>query len=497
MAYREVAMWEVLSVLRRAGRGESQAAVARATGHSRKTIRRYVATAAELGWCPGGPEPTEELAAEVSRRLRTTHGRPPGEVEQRLMPHRAQIQAWIEPKKGQKRGLRLTKIRELLARQGVEVPYSSLHRFAVNHCGFAERARITVRMAPCEPGELAEVDFGRLGLVPDAGNPGHRRVAWALPVVLVPSRHQYLHVTHSQKLGDLIEGLENAWAFFGGVPRRVVVDNLRAAVTRADRYDPVFQRTFEEYARWRGFVIDPTNPRHPTGKPHVERGVSYARESLFRGETWLDLAHLQRAATAWCLTPAGTRIHGTTQKRPLAVFENEEAARLLPLVRERFDPPRWAQAKVHPDHHVSFEKAIYSVPTRFIGQAVWVRGDRSLVRLYADGELIKTHPKKPPGGRSTVSTTVSLQGFQGAQYLPPASFMTRSTWRSGKKAFASSSTRSLNLRSPASRALKYNWVPVSTLPEASLAFGDPKRAGGLLQDVHALGIRPCHRPVGR
>ena len=174
------------------------------------------------------------------------------------------------------RGLRLTKVHELLGRHGVEVPYSSLHRFAVKHCGFHERQRITVRVADVEPGELAEVDFGRLGLVPDPET-GRRRVLHALIVTLVYSRHQYVHVTTTQKLPDLIDGLEDAWEYFGGVPARVVLDNLRAAVTKADRYDPVFQRTFEEYAAHRGFVIDAAVVRHPTGKAQASYCTPFCR----------------------------------------------------------------------------------------------------------------------------------------------------------------------------------------------------------------------------
>jgi len=86
---------------------------------------------------------------------------------------------------------------------------------------------------------------------------------------------------------------------------------------------------------------------------------------------------------------------------PLEVFEAEEKARLIPLQSERFETPTWAQCKVHPDHHIHFGQALYSVPTRWIGCRVEVRGDRSLVRIYAHGELIKTHERKPPGGRST------------------------------------------------------------------------------------------------
>lgn len=179
----------------------------------------------------------------------------------------------------------------------VGVPYSSLHRFAVKHCGFHERRRITVRIADVEPGELAEVDFGRLGLVPDPQTARRRCVVHALIVTLVYSRHQYVHVTTTQKIPDLIDGLEDAWEYFGGVTARVVLDNLRAAVTKADRYEPVFQRTFEEYGAHRGFVIDAAVPRHPKGKPHVERQVQYVRESFFRGEDWHDVAHVQREAT--------------------------------------------------------------------------------------------------------------------------------------------------------------------------------------------------------
>jgi transposase len=401
MAYREVDMWEILNVLERIGRGEQISAIARVTGHSRTTVRRYAAVARELGWQPGLEEPTEELAAQVAQHLRPLpRSRVPGEVERQLWPHREKIRAWLKPGPNEKRGLRLTKVHRLLARAGVEVPYSSLHRFAVKHCGFSDRRRLTVRLAESEPGEVAQVDFGRLGLIPDLET-GRKRVAHALIVTLVFSRHQYVHVTHSQQIEDVIEGLEDAWAFFGGVTRRVILDNLKAAITKADRYDPIFQRTFEEYARHRGFVIDAARPRKATDKPHVERNVSYVRDNFFRGEDWRDLEHVQREALRWCLETAGARIHGTTRKRPLAVFENLERAKLLPLIRERFDPPRWGRCKVHPDHHISFQKALYSVPTRYVGKTVWARGNSKLLRIYCDGALIKIHESQPPGGRAT------------------------------------------------------------------------------------------------
>jgi hypothetical protein len=130
-------------------------------------------------------------------------------------------------------------------------------------------------------------------------------------------------------------------------------------------------------------------------------GCPPRRGSFFRGEEFLDLTHVQREAVRWCRETAGQRVHGTTQQRPLVVFENEEKPKLQPLTKPRFDPPVWAPCKVHGDHHVQFLKALYSAPTRHVGKTVWVRGDTKLVRIFVDGECVKTHERMAPGKRST------------------------------------------------------------------------------------------------
>jgi transposase len=398
MAYVEHGMWEILEVLKRHHGGESQRRIASATGRSRKTVRRYIETARWLGWSEE-TAPDEALASRVLQQRKP--GPSPNEAspaEKELRPHHYRIQQWLEGVEGEK-GLKLTKVHELLTRHGVEVSYSTLYRYAAEHFGWA-RPKLTLRRAEVAPGELAEVDFGRLGKMYDSQT-GRNRYVWALLVTLGFSRYQCVHVSFSQKLNVLIDGLEQAWEFFGGVPERVVIDNMRAAVVKADRYEPTFQRVMGEYAEHRGFVIDPAVARHPEGKPIVERAVPYVRESFFRGEQWLDLEHVQRAARHWCQEVAGRRVHGTTRQRPLVVFEQSEQSCLRPLSGARFDTPQWAEPKVHPDHHVQFLKALYSVPTRYVGKKVTVRGDQALVRIYYKGELIKTHPRKPPGGRQT------------------------------------------------------------------------------------------------
>jgi transposase len=402
MAYREHGMWEVYEVLRRVHGGEAYRSVARGTGRSPKTVRRYVRLAQRLGWQPGTSQPPDEqLAARVVARLGTgSQDRCESATDARLLPCLDQLREWLAVDQPTERGLTLTKVHNLLERQGIDVSYISLYRFAHKHLDFG-RSRTTVRVADCEPGELAEVDFGKLGLVSDPTT-GKRRVLHALVVTLVFSRHQYVYVSHSQKLTDLIDGLEEAWAFFGGCSRRLVLDNLKAAVTKADRYDPFFQRTFEEYARYRGFTIDAAIVRHPQGKPHVERQVPFVRENFFRGEQFLDRDHVQREAVRWCLERAGMRTHGTTRKQPILEFERGERTALLPLDKtERFDVPRWAEPSVHPDCHIRFANALYSVPYAHKGKKVTVRADRSLVRIYLRGELVKVHPVQSPGSRST------------------------------------------------------------------------------------------------
>jgi Mu transposase, C-terminal domain len=215
------------------------------------------------------------------------------------------------------------------------------------------------------------------------------------------SRHCFVWLTFRQTTEDVIDGCEAAWVFFGGVFATVIPDNLSAVVDDADALAPRLNQAFVEYAQARGFRIDPARVRRPQDKPRVERTVSFVRSSFFAGETFVDLADAQRRAETWCRERAGQRIHGTTQCRPAELFAVEEHPRLLPAPSGRYDLPVYATAKVHRDHHIEVAKALYSVPGNLIGSRVDVRADRSLVRIFARGQLVKVHPRQKPGGRST------------------------------------------------------------------------------------------------
>ena len=395
MADKEYTVIEILDILRRSSAGDRIRAIARSTGMDRKTISKYIRIAEGKGFRKGSDASLDEVAYAVFREI---HGDDnDGNCNVRdgiLLPHKDSITGWLE-----RENLTLTKVHMKLLRTGVETSYSSLYRFVQEHVGMPGNSR-TVRMAETDPGEVAEVDFGRLGYLFDAVL-NKMRALYALVVTLVFSRHQYVHITRKQDLPALISGMEDAWSFFGGITRRLIIDNMKAAVVKSSRYEPIFNRTFLEYSQYQGFIIDPAVARHPQGKATVERQVPYVRENFFKGERFIDCEHLQREAVKWCTEVAGMRIHGTTRKRPRIVFEEQEKAFLLPPQEERFDIPKWGSTIVHPDHHIRFGNALYSLPTEYIGKKVEIRLDSKLMRIYHQGAVIKTHPVMPEGRRCT------------------------------------------------------------------------------------------------
>ena len=143
--------------------------------------------------------------------------------------------------------------------------------------------------------------------------------------------------------------------------------------------------------------------RHPRDKPRVERGVPYVRERFFKGGEFTGLSDMRSAARRWCLEVAGQRVHGTTRRQPLTVFRDEERHALGEWDAEPYEMTDWRTAKVHPDHHIACQYALYSVPSATCppGQKVEVRLGSKLVRIYHRGRLIKVHPRQDRGGRST------------------------------------------------------------------------------------------------
>jgi transposase len=344
--FREVSMAEVREVLRLRQQGRSLHAIERLLSVDRKTIRRYLEFAATAGFDPKGDAVSEAAVSAVLARARP--GRPVwhGESWAELERHHAFLKARLDA------GLTLTKVQTLLGRQGIVIPYRTLQRYCTAELGWGGH-RDTVPVADGEPGHELQADFGRLGKVGRAA--GQRRLVKGLALTPCVSRYTFCWPTYGETLPEVIEGFEEAWTFYGGVFRVVIVDNLKAVVDRADPLNPRLNPGFLEYAQARGFVVDPCIIASPTQKPRVERAVPYCRNSGFAGENFADLEAAREGMVRWSLEEAGMRIHGTTPRRPREHFLEVEQAHLLPAPSSRYDVPIYARSKVARDHHLLTE----------------------------------------------------------------------------------------------------------------------------------------------
>jgi transposase len=392
MSFRELTMIDVREVLRRLQAGQSARQVARAGVADRKTAARYLAAARACGLA-SDTLLDDGFVAEVAQRVQARPEPPTSEPWAVLEAQRARIEGWLRGE----RPLRLVRVQELLARDGVDVAYTTLRRFVHKELAWRERMP-TVRIDDPPPGEEAQIDFGHVGYLPVDGV---RKKLWALVVTLTVSRYMFVWTLLQQTTETLCEGLDAAWHFFDGIPKRLVPDNMSSAIVHASATDPTLQRGFLEYAQARALYIDPARVRHPQDKPRVENQIAYVRERCFDGETFETLQAWRHHAEWWSREVAGGRVHGTTRLVPRDAYEQHEKPHMQPAPVVPFDVPTWSQHKVHPDHHVQVARALYSAPTRYIGQQLDVRVDRTSVRLYRASELIKIHPRVAPGRRST------------------------------------------------------------------------------------------------
>lgn len=399
MPYRELTMIDVKEVLRRWSARHGDRKIARETGADRKTIARYTKAAVSLG-LERGCELTDAVVHDVAQCVQARPLVAPSDEWNEVARLRPLIERWLAGDV-ETRPLKLTKIHTLLARDhGLQASYDTLWRFAHQELSWREKPS-TVRIDDPPPGQEAQVDFGKMGLMIDPAT-GRKRALWALIVTLVFSRYQFVWPTFLQTTEVVCEGLDRAWMFFGGIIATLIPDNTKAMINDPDALEPTLVAAFLDYVQAREVFVDPARVRSPKDKPRVENQVPFVRESWFDGETFTGLDHARESAMQWCRETAGTRVHGTTRKVPREVFETIERPTMRPPPDAIYDVPLYVdKAKVHPDHHIQVAQALYSVPTRYLRKHVRVRADRKLVKIYFGTELIKMHERQPPGGRAT------------------------------------------------------------------------------------------------
>jgi transposase len=369
--------------------GQSERRIARDLGLSRITIHKYRALAQDRGYLdPASPMPDGATLAAV-----LGPARPAPRVASTLKPFESTVSDLLDM--GLEMAALFARLRDDFGYTG---SYSSVRRFVRRLRPNAPRVVLRVETAP---GEQAQVDFGPVGKLYD---PERDRVrpAYAFVMTLSFSRHQYAELVFEQKVSTWIALHRRAFESFGGVPRCVVPDNLKAAVLYASLHDPVLGEAYRRMALHYDFLVSPTRPHTPRHKGKVENGIHYLQRNFMAGQQFADIHQANQRLQIWVRERAGTRDHGTTHQPPYHQFTQYERAALLPLPDEPFTLCEIRPVKVHPDCHVTIDGSYYSVPYSHVGRTLDAYVGERVIELFADQTLVATHMRAVQRGqRST------------------------------------------------------------------------------------------------
>jgi transposase len=413
-------------------RGWSQRRIARELGIHRETVARYL-----LGSPPAKPAiapPGSESEPDDSKPANAPSGSVPANVlspEVGCEPIASQpashvanrrpsiCEPWrgvIEAKLGQE--LSAQRIyQDLVSDHGFSGNYYSVRRFVAK---LQPRQAFPIRRLECPPGEEAQVDFGTGAWI--RTQDGKRRRSHVFRIVLSHSRKAFSEAVFRQTTDTFLRCLEDAFWYFGGVPRRLILDNLKAAVLQADWFDPELNPKFASFCRHYGIAPWPLRPRKPEHKGKVERGVGYVQDNGLKARQFDSLEEQNRHLLEWETTVADTRIHGTTRQQVGAHFIAGERPALQSLPASRFPFFQEGRRTVNRDGHIEVDRAYYSVPPEYLGRRVWVRWDGRLVRIFTENmQPITTHAQREPGRFSTQSQHLAPEKIsvveRGAVYM--------------------------------------------------------------------------------
>jgi len=379
-------MHHIQDIVRRIQQGDSERRIAKDMQISRGTVHKYHEIAKEKGYL----EKTDTQPSESELMEALGPGVQPPRQTSMVEPYREKIQDWV------KQGVEMTAIwLRLQENFGYKGGYSSIRRFVHQLEPAEPEAFVRVHT---EPGEDMQVDFGSVGQLYDPVSK-HLRTAFAFVATLGYSRHQYAELVFDQKVATWIALHKRTFAYFGGVPKRVIPDNLKAAVLKALVHDPILGEAYRRMALYYGFLVSPTIPYTPRHKGKVESGVHYVQRNFMAGQEFVDIHMGNLHLREWILNTAGVRKHGTTGEAPLHLFNENEKACLQPLPAEPFRLLEIRPVKVHPDCHVVITGSFYSVPFGYIGQELAAHVSENFVEIYKGLELVATHPHSTRAGQ--------------------------------------------------------------------------------------------------
>lgn len=370
--------------------GRSQVQIYDALNIDRKTIRKYLTAAIAEGLEPAPGEVfDEDLWRERLHRWFPELTDPAARAL--TWEHIAVHRQWIDKQLAVPVTV-ATIAQRLRDDHHVEVSESTVRRYIA--ATFTEQRtedQVTIPRGLVEPGSEAQIDYGKLGMWFDPAS-GRRVAVWVFAMILTCSRKLFVQPVFKMDQASWNASHVAAFEFFGGVPERLVCDNLKTGVDRPDLYDPQINRAYAELASYYGALVDPARARKPKDKPRIERPMPYIRDSFWAGREFTCLEHMQTEALRWATEVYGLHKHrGLDGATPISVFEAIEAGALNALPPRPFESVLYTVGKVGSDCHVKSGKAFYSVPWRLLGQHVSVRTAGDMVQVFHDDIVVATH----------------------------------------------------------------------------------------------------------
>lgn len=365
-----------MEIMRLHASGLSIREIARRTGFSRNTVRKYLRRPAVPRYGPRPERPSKLDPFKPYLRQRMAEG----VFNANRLLHELRAQGYTGGK---------TILKD----------YLRPHRPA-------KASRAVVRFEP-EPGEQAQVDWGEFAYI-DAQ--GRRRKAYGFVMVLSHSRAMYVEFVEQQDLSTLLRCHLHAFAALGGVPKTILYDNMKTVVLRRQGETVEYHPRLLDFALLAGFAPRSCRPYRAQTKGRVERAIGYLKQHFWPGAHFTDLADLNCQVQAWVAEVAHQRIHGTTGRPPGALLA-EERARLTPLrpaavFASLFEEER----RVSRDGYLSYGGSRYGVPWRYSGRTVTVRADELTVEIRDGDRVVARHPRALLPGM-----TLPLPGqYQGA-----------------------------------------------------------------------------------
>jgi len=383
-------MHEYRQIIVRMRLGETNRAISRSGCASRNKLRAVRQVAIEQGWLdPHRELPDNDTLAQFLKSLPQVIPHPSS-----VSCYRQQIEEW------HRQGIQATTMHAALQRQyGFTGAYNAVQRLVKS---IKDKAVEVTTILEFKPGECAQVDFGAGPKIVDEKT-GEHVSTWIFVMVLAFSRHMYAEIVFKQDVETWLGCHRRAFEWFGGVPKKITIDNAKCAITKACYYDPVVQRAYSDYAEGYGFIISACPPREPKKKGRVEAGVKYVKKNFLPLREFSNLTTGNQQLKTWLLEIAGNRVHGSTREKPLTLYTQTERLVLKPLPNNPPECAVWAKVLLHGDCHVQYLKCRYSAPYQLVKQHLWLRATETTIRLYNDHTLIAVHSRLfKPGSRNTI-----------------------------------------------------------------------------------------------